>query len=109
MVDDRPFMLLRARVRPEARDGFARWFRESHLADVRNIPGINGVRGAVTGNGTRLGFYSFENGEAVQSALSSPEAAYARGTWEQWATQLEELGFEIWTPLGPLPMYHPAN
>ena len=58
-----------------------------------------------TPTGTCLGFYSFESAEVVQSALSSAEAAYARGTWERWAPQLEELLIEIYAPLLPLPIY----
>jgi hypothetical protein len=41
----------------------------------------------------------------VQSALQSPQAAYARGTWEQWAPHLEELTIEIWATLFPMPVY----
>ncbi|MFN0094122.1 MAG: hypothetical protein ACKVVT_05010 [Dehalococcoidia bacterium] len=109
MNPSQPFMLLRARLKPDAKPGFGAWFRTVHLQDVRRIPGISEAQGAVTPDGTRLGFYSFADGDAMQGALSSPEAAYARGTWEQWAAELEELGFEIWAPLGPLPMYHPPN
>lgn len=108
-MNNRPFMLLRARCKPETSESFGRWFRETHLSDIRRLPGVVGVLGGVTPDGTRLGFYSFEDGDAVQAALSSSEAAYARGTWERWAPHLEELGFEIWTALGPLPMYHQPN
>ncbi len=106
MNSDGPFMLLRARAAAPERDRFAAWFRTTHLQDIRSIPGITRARGGRAAGGVHLGFYSFESSEAVQSALSSPEAAYARGTWEEWAPHLEELSIEIWAALGPLPLYH---
>lgn len=102
----RPFLLLRARPKAAVRDRFAWWFRTTHLRDVANIPGIGGVESGRTAGGVHLGFYAFESSEHVQAALSSPQAAYARGTWEQWAPDLEELLIEIWAPLAPLPLYH---
>ncbi len=107
--DSRPFLLLRSRVRPEARPRFAEWFREVHLRDVTRIPGIAGVQGATTAAGTKLGFYSFESAEVVQSALSSPEAAYTRGTWEPWSPELEELSIELFAALFPLPIYQSGS
>src|SRR5229473_1302877 len=106
MTGDRPFMLLRARIDEKSRDRFAAWFRNVHLQDVGRIPGIAGVNSGRTRGGTLLGFYTFSGSETVQEALSSPQAAYARGTWEQWAPHLEELAIEIWAPLSPLPVYH---
>lgn len=99
-------MLLRARIGGDEQARFARWFRTAHLQDVARIPGIASVRTGRTAGGTLLGFYSFEGAETVQAALGSPEAAYARGTWEQWAPNLEELSIEIWSALGPLSLYH---
>jgi hypothetical protein len=98
-------MLLRARPRDGARDRFDAWFSDSHLRDVAAIPGIVEVQAGRTPAGTRLGFYSFDSAAVVQSALASAEAAYARGTWEQWAPHLEELFIEIYAPLLPLPIY----
>lgn len=106
---NRPFLLVRARPKPGARERFEPWFRDVHLADAAKIPGIREVQGAATAAGTRLGFYTFESADAVQAALSSPEAAYARGTWEAWAGDLEELGIEIWAPLFPLPIYQATS
>ena len=106
MTGDRPYMLLRARTNERSREKFAAWFRSVHLQDVSRIPGIAAVTSGRTAGGTHLGFYSFEASDSVQDALSSPQAAYARGTWEQWAPHLEELAIEIWTPLAPLPLYH---
>jgi hypothetical protein len=101
-------MLLRARVQAGVEDRFASWFREVHLRDVARIPGVVEVQSGRTVNGTRLGFYTFESSEAVQPALASPEAAYARGTWEQWSGQLDELSIELWAALFPLPLYQNA-
>ena len=105
MNDDTPFLLVRARPKPDTRAPFRRWFLSSHLSDVRSIPGISVIESGETAGGTTLGIYSFENVEAVQTALSSPQAAYARGTWEQWAGSLEELLIEIWAPVVPLPLF----
>jgi hypothetical protein len=99
------FLLVRARPKPAVRARFDSWFRSVHLRDVANIPGIGEVDAAWTAGGTRLGFYSFESDEAVQTALQSPQAAYARGTWEQWTEDLEEFSIEIFAPLFPLPIY----
>ena len=106
MTGDKPFMLIRARTNEKSRAKFAAWFRAVHLRDVESIPGIVDVTSGRTVGGTQLGFYNFSGPDAVQGALSSPQAAYARGTWEQWTPNLEELAIEIWTPLAPLPLYH---
>jgi hypothetical protein len=109
MQGDAPMMLLRARPTAEARDQFDAWFHKVHLRDVERIPGVSRVSSGHTAGGVYLGFYAFGASEDVQQALSSPQAAYARGTWEQWSSKLEELFIEIWAPLGPLPLYHPSN
>lgn len=102
-------MLVRARPLEAARAEFERWFTRVHLVDVRRIPGIVDVRGAHTIGGTRLAFLTFESTDVVQAALASPEAAYARGTWEPWAPRMEELQIEIFAPLVSLPMYRTVN
>ena len=107
--DSNPFLLVRARSRPGSRERFERWFREGHLRDVSRIPGIVQVQSGTTAAGTKLGFYSFASADVVQSALSSPEAAYARGAWEPWTSDLEELSLEIFAPLFPLPIYRAAS
>lgn len=106
MIPPGPFLLLRARVRPELADEFESWFRDVHLRDALAIPGITAVRGARTAGGTRLCFYAFENAEAVPSALQSPQAAYTRGTWERWQEDLEEFSVEMFSPLGVMPVFH---
>ncbi len=103
---DRPFLLLRARARDEATARFTEWYLTEHLRDVRKIPGVVDVLTGHTSKGTRLGWYFFESGEVVQPALSSPQAAFARGAWQRWAPDLEELGIELYGALFPLPLYH---
>ena len=102
-------MLLRARPSDGIVQKFAPWFRKVHLRDIERIPGISNVRSGKTPGGDFLGFYEFSNAEAVQSALASHQSAYARGTWEQWSSDLSELFIELWAPIGPLPLYHPIN
>jgi hypothetical protein len=104
-----PVMLLRARPKPDAASRFAKWFRAVHLADVGRIPGVSAVQGGHTPGGTWFGFYTFEDSEQMQAALQSAEAAYARGTWEQWAPHLEELSIEVLAPVGPLPIFNSRN
>ena len=102
-------MLLRARAKPEAREEFDAWFDRVHLKDVGKIPGISGVLKGRDVLGTRLAVYSFESAETVQTSLGSPEAAYARGTWEHWQPQLEELLIELWAAAQPMALYQGAN
>jgi hypothetical protein len=109
MPDHRPFMLLRARAKDSVRAEFGRWFEDTHLRDVAKIPGIVRVRKGTTEDGTRLALYSFADAEAVQPALASPEAAYARGTWEHWQPHLEELLIELWSATFTIPLYRNAN
>jgi hypothetical protein len=105
----RPFLLVRAHPRDEARAPFRAWFLGVHLRDAGAIPGIARIESGETAGGTTLGFYSFEDAESVQTALTSPQAAYARGTWEQWAGRLDELLIEVWTPVPPMPVYRGRN
>jgi hypothetical protein len=106
MRGDRPIMVLRARVKPEARDAFLHWFRRDHLAEVANIPGVVAVRSGHTAGGTFLGLYTFESSDTVQTALGSPEAIAARAGWEAWAPRLDELFIELWAPMSPIAIFH---
>ncbi|HJP40483.1 MAG TPA: hypothetical protein QGF35_02095 [Dehalococcoidia bacterium] len=105
MDSTKPFMLVRARIKSDEDGSFGAWFRSVHLKDVARIPGVVDVDFGTTHAGTWLGIYSFGDASAAQQALSSPEAAYARGTWDQWAGELEELQVEIMSPLAPLSLY----
>ncbi|MEO8540656.1 MAG: hypothetical protein ABI577_13030 [bacterium] len=109
MNTSRPFLLLRARVKPGASVGFDQWFDAVHVRDVAKIPGIAKVMAGRTSNGTRLGIYSFESTDVVQAALGSPQAAYARGTWERWQPDLEELLIELWASVLPMGIYAGIN
>ena len=104
-----PFILLRARPADEARGRFEPWFRQVHLRDVEKIPGIARVRSGKLPGGSHIGIYEFASAEALQAGMASPEAAYARGTWEQWAGELDELLLEMWAAVFPLPMYESPN
>ncbi len=106
MNDSRPFLLVRAHPKAAVRDRFETWFRTVHLEDVKRIPGIVSIKSGTTAGGTKLGFYTFDSTDVVQASLSSAQAAYARGTWEQWAPHLDELLIEIYAALFPLPIYH---
>ncbi|MDZ7727651.1 MAG: hypothetical protein U5Q44_05320 [Dehalococcoidia bacterium] len=83
-------------------DEFAHWFTTVHLRDVRRIPGFTTIEYGQTPSGAWLGFYTFESADSVNETLSSPEAAYSRGTWEQWAMALEELVVEMLVPVPPV-------
>jgi hypothetical protein len=100
---------MRAHPFAEHTDEFRTWFRGVHPGDARKIPGIAQIEMAETAAGTFLALYSFDGAEAVQVALASPQAAYARGTIEQWTAKLEELQIEMFTPLGALPIFSSRN
>lgn len=102
---DLPVLLLRAQPDPVARETFARWFRDVHIVDVRRIPGIDRVLTGLTPGGVHLALYTFDGSTAMEAALGSPEAAYARGTWERWAPVLLDLTVEMLAPLSPLSLY----
>jgi hypothetical protein len=106
MSPDRPFLLLRAHPRAEDREAFRNWFRTVHLRDARAVPGFTQIESGETAAGTFLAIYTFDSAEGVQTALASPQAAYARGTLEQWAPKLEELLIEMFAPVGLLPMFN---
>lgn len=102
-------MLLRARAKPDVRVEFDAWFEAVHLHDVAKIPGITRVRKGGNVDGTRLALLGFESVDAVQPALASPQAAYARGAWERWQPDLEELLIELWSAAFPIPIYREIN
>lgn len=109
MDNTRPFMLIRARARGDARADFDSWFDGVHLKDVAKIPGVVGVLQGRNPDGTRVGIYTFASTDVLQPALGSPEASYARGTWERWQPDLEELLIELWAVTFPLSIYQSIN
>ncbi len=104
-----PFLLVRARPKDGERAAFREWFQRVHLRDAGSIPGIAEVESGETAGGTTLGFFWFADAESVQTALASPQAAYARGTWEQWAGRLEELLIEVWADVPLMAVYRGRN
>lgn len=104
-----PVFVVRALPRLEAVDGFFRWLRSIHLRDVRRIPGIAKVRWGQTAGGAILAVYTFTSPEAVRGALESPQAAYARGTWERWVPDLEEFVVDLYAPVEVSPAEVPRN
>ena len=66
---------------------FGYWERTSRTRG--KIPGVDDVAAGITPSGTWYVFYTFASAEAFQKALGSPEAAYARGTWERWDDLME--------------------
>ena len=96
-----PLLILRARVKPELSGRFREWFVSTHLNDVRRIPGIASVEWGTTPDGTYLGLYCWEDPEAMQRGFTSPESAYARGTWDRWSRDLEEFDIEMFMPVVP--------
>ena len=105
MNSEQPILLVRAKPKPEVAEKFGAWFRNVHMQDARAIPGFSSVESGRTAGGTWLAIYTFESAESVQVSLASPEASYARGTWEQWAGDLDELLIEMFATLSPLPIY----
>lgn len=104
-----PVFVVRAMPRPAAVDGFFRWLRGVHLRDVRRIPGIAAVQWGRTVGGAVLAVYWFSNSETVRAALESPQAAYARGTWERWVPELEEFLVDLYAPVEVSPAEVPWN
>lgn len=109
MQRDLPFLLVRAVPLADARDAFARWFHRVHLNDVRRVPGFKSVQAGHTADGAFLGVYTLADADAVQEALNSPEARFARGAWEQWAPRLGEMVVEMYAPLPPMRVFEHRN
>jgi quinol monooxygenase YgiN len=109
IVRDRPVLLMRASPRPEYFEEFLRWVREVHARDTRAVPGVAAVTVARAPQGVVLVGYVFADAAAVPVALQSAEAAYARGTLEQWAGRVTEIRFEMYAPLAPLPAFASIN
>ena len=109
MQRDLPFLLVRATPLPDARATFDRWFREVHLRDARRVPGFKSVEASLTRDGAFIGIYTLADPDTVQEALGSPEAMYARGAWEQWASRLRELVVEMYAPLPPMRVFEHRN
>ena len=99
-----PMLVVRAKPKPGVVAEFRAWMLRTHLAEARRIPGIRDVSAGVSAAGTWYALYVFEDAQSFERALNSPEAAYARGTWERWDDQMEERVIEVWAPLMPSPL-----
>ena len=93
-------MVVRSAVAAAVQDRFRHWYTSVHIRDVLSIPGVDSYA-FVTGlpRNRMITVYQFSDELAVQAALNSPQAFYARGTWEQWRQHLQELSVEIYAPL----------
>jgi hypothetical protein len=109
MEPNLPFLLVRATPRPDATEDFAHWFRHVHLRDAGRVPGFKTVQSGRTSDGAFLGIYTLADPDAVQQALGSPEAMYARGAWEQWSPRLRELIVEMYAPLPSMRVFEHRN
>lgn len=109
MDNDQPMMLLRARIHADVCEEFDRWFKSTHLEEVRAIPGIVEVRAGTAPDGLRLGIYFFINADSVQPALASPAAVAARASWERWQPHLQEMSVEFWAAVTPTPLFEEIN
>ncbi len=111
MLGAKPYLLVRASLDPTVMEEFQRWYQETHLPHVLDIPGIvRAYRTDWTRGGTNwAAFYEFDNEESVQEALASPQARVARLDWERWLPHVSELTVEVYASLSPLPTYHHWN
>ncbi len=104
MNSEAPMLVIRANPKAETASEFRTWLLGSHLAEARKIPGMSDVTAGASPSGTWYVFYTFDSGETFERALSSTEAAYARGTWERWDEKLEGRTIEVWAPLTASPI-----
>ncbi|MEE9284869.1 MAG: hypothetical protein V3V35_03970 [Dehalococcoidia bacterium] len=111
MFGSKPYLVVRASVDPAVMDEFQRWYAETHLPHVLDIPGI--VRAYRSdwrrGSANWTALYEFDHEESVQDALASPQARVARLDWERWLPHVSELTVEVYASLTPVPTYHHRN
>lgn len=97
----RPLLVMRAWPAPEHFAAFRRWAREVHARDTAAVPGVKRVEVGLAPQGVVLVVYVFEDADSVPVALQSPEAAYARGTLQQWLGKVYEVRFEMLAAVAP--------
>ncbi len=111
MFGTKPYLVVRAHLDPAVMDEFQRWYEETHLPHVMDIPGI--VRAYRSdwsrGSANWTALYEFDGEDSVQGAISSPQATLARQDWERWLPHVSELTVEVYACLTPLPPYHHWN
>ena len=111
MLGRQPYLVVRASLDPAVMEEFERWYRETHLPHVMEIPGIvRAYRSDWTrGSANWTALYEFANDDSVPEAVSSPQAQVARQDWERWLPHVSELTVEVYASLSPLPTYHHWN
>lgn len=111
MIGSKPYLVVRANLDPAIVDEFERWYRETHLPHVMEIPGIVRAYRSDWGRGASnwTVLYEFDSEETVEDALNSPQARVARSDWERWLPHVSELMVEVYASLAPLPTYHHWN
>ena len=111
MLGSQPYLVVRASLDPTVMEEFERWYRETHLPHVMEIPGIvRAYRSDWTrGSANWTALYEFANDDSVPEAVASPQAQVARQDWERWLPHVSELTVEVYASLGPLPTYHHWN
>jgi uncharacterized protein (TIGR02118 family) len=98
----RPFLFVRARVRPAVLPEFRRWYRTVHVPHALAIPGIVEYRDfaygpqAAHGAPNVLSVFVFQDETVIQKALQSPEAESARRDWERWEGDVRDLTIQIY-------------
>ena len=104
MNQESPMLFVRTNPKPDAAREFRAWLLGVHLAEARKIPGMGDVSAGISPAGTWWVLYTFESAATLEKALGSPEAAYARGTWESWDEKLKDRAMEVWAPLMASPI-----
>ncbi len=111
MLGSKPYLVVRASLDPSVMDDFERWYRDTHLQHVLDIPGI--VRAYRSdwrrGKANWTALYEFDSEDSVQGAVTSPQARVARLDWERWLPHVSDLSVEVYASLAPLPTYHNRN
>jgi hypothetical protein len=103
----RPFLLVRARVRPALLAEFRRWYRAVHLPHALQIPGVVEHRSltfgaqAPRGAPNVLSIFIFADESVIQKALQSAEAAQARRDWERWEEHVRDLSIQVYATFDP--------
>ncbi len=111
MLGSKPYLVVRAALDPAVMDEFQRWYSETHLPHVLQIPGIVRAYSSTwnRGNANWTALYEFTGDDAVEEAVASPQARVARLDWERWLPHVSELTVEVYASLAPLPTYHHQN
>ena len=93
----RPYLLIQARVDESRLAEFERWYRETHIPRVLEIPGLIGCRRLRSSQSAQfMALYEFESEEAIQPALQSSQAQRAREQWRTWLPHVADFSIEIY-------------